>query len=81
MRNGSFVRLFLAQAGSSLGDWIGVIAIAVYAQHLGGAGGVGLVMAARVLPGFVVGPLAGVLADRWDRKRTMVVADVVRALL
>jgi dTMP kinase len=81
LRNGSFVRLFLAQAGSSLGDWIGVIAIAVYAQHLGGAGGVGLVMAARVLPGFVVGPLAGVLADRWDRKRTMVVADIVRALL
>jgi dTMP kinase len=81
LRNGSFVRLFLAQAGSSLGDWIGVIAIAVYAQHLGGAGGVGLVMAARVLPGFVVGPLAGVLADRWDRKRTMVVADVMRALL
>ena len=75
------MRLFLAQAGSSLGDWIGVIAIAVYAQHLGGAGGVGLVMAARVLPGFIVGPLAGVLADRWDRKRTMVVADIMRALL
>jgi dTMP kinase len=81
LHNGSFVRLFAAQAVSSLGDWVGVIAIAVYADHLGGPGGVGLVMAARVLPGFVVGPLAGVLADRWDRKRTMVAADVARALL
>ncbi len=38
-------------------------------------------MTARVLPGFVIGPLGGVLADRWDRKRTMVVTDVARALI
>jgi dTMP kinase len=38
-------------------------------------------MTARVLPGFVIGPLAGVLADRWDRKRTMVVADIARAVI
>jgi dTMP kinase len=60
---------------------VGVIAIAVYAQSLGGAGGVGIVMAARVLPGFIVGPTAGVLADRWDRKRIMVVAHLARAAL
>jgi dTMP kinase len=36
-------------------------------------------MTARVLPGFLVGPLAGVLADRFDRKRLMVVADLARA--
>jgi dTMP kinase len=38
-------------------------------------------MTARVLPGFVVGPIAGVIADRWDRKKTMIVADLTRALL
>jgi dTMP kinase len=38
-------------------------------------------MMARVLPGFLVGPLAGVLADRWDRKKTMVVADLSRGVL
>ena len=79
LRNGNFLRFFLAQFVSSLGDWIGVIAIAVFARNLGGDTAVGAVMTARVLPGFIVGPLAGVIADRWDRKRTMVVADICRA--
>ena len=38
-------------------------------------------MTARVLPGFIIGPIGGVLADRWDRKRTMMVADALRALI
>lgn len=66
---------------SSLGDWIGVIAIAVLALELGGNAGVGLVMTARVLPGFVVGPIAGVFADRYDRKKLMVGSDILRSLL
>jgi len=66
---------------SSLGDWIGVIAIAVFALELAGNAGVGLVMTARVLPGFIVGPIAGVFADRYDRKKLMVGSDIARALL
>lgn len=81
LKTGSFLRFFLAQAVSSLGDWIGVIALAVYAERLGGTTGVGAVMTARVLPGFIMGPFGGVIADRWDRKKTMVVADIVRALI
>ncbi|MGH2750347.1 MAG: dTMP kinase [Actinomycetota bacterium] len=81
MKNRTFLRFFAAQFVSSLGDWIGVIAIAVFALELGGNAGVGLVMTARVLPGFVVGPIAGVFADRYDRKKLMVGADVARALL
>jgi dTMP kinase len=82
LKNGNFFRFFLAQAVSSLGDWIGVIAIAVLAQTVfQSTTAVGVVMIARVLPGFVVGPLGGVLADRWDRKRTMVVADATRAAI
>ena len=38
-------------------------------------------MTARVLPGFLVGPVAGVFADRWDRRRMMVVADLTRAVV
>ena len=64
---------------SSLGDWIGVIAIASFAYRLNGEAAVGAVMTARVLPGFIAGPIGGVIADRWDRKKTMVVADLIRA--
>jgi len=54
----------------------------VLASQIGnGPAAVGAVMTARVLPGFVIGPLAGVLADRWDRKRTMVLADLARAVI
>lgn len=81
LKNANFLRFFLAQFVSSLGDWIGVIAIAVFANNIGGPTAVGTVMIARVLPGFVVGPLAGVVADRWDRKRTMVYADIARGAL
>jgi dTMP kinase len=82
LRNGNFLRFFLAQFVSSLGDWVGVVAIAILAVDIGnGPAAVGSVMIARVLPGFIVGPLAGVLVDRWDRKRTMVTADLMRAVL
>ena len=53
----------------------------MFAEQLGGASGVGVVMTARVVPGFIVGPLAGVLADRFNRKKTMVISDVLRGVL
>lgn len=81
MRNGNFFRFFLAQFVSSLGDWVGVFAIAILADRIGGATAVGTVLTARVLPGFVVGPIGGVIADRWDRKKTMIGADLLRAAL
>ncbi|MEA2516963.1 MAG: dTMP kinase [Actinomycetota bacterium] len=82
LKNRNYLRFFLAQAVSSLGDWIGVIAIAVFARRVGGGDwAVGAVMTARVLPGFIAGPIGGVLADSWDRKKTMVVADISRAAI
>jgi dTMP kinase len=66
---------------SSLGDWIGVFAIAAFAYDIGNNVAVGAVMAARVLPGFVAGPIAGVMADRFDRRKLMVYADASRAVL
>lgn len=64
---------------SSLGDWIGVFAIAAFAYDIGNNVAVGAVMGARVLPGFVAGPIAGVMADRFDRRKLMFYADVARA--
>jgi dTMP kinase len=77
----AFFRLWLAQVVSALGDWLGFIAVAAIAARIGGSSpeaAVGLVLSARLIPGFFLAPAAGVLVDRWDRKRVMVVCDIGR---
>jgi dTMP kinase len=77
-----FFRLWLVQVVSSTGDWLGFSALILLAVKVGGdagAGAISLVVAARLVPGFFFGPLAGVFVDRWDRKRTMVACDLGRA--
>lgn len=78
----AFLRLWVAQVVSALGDWLGFLAITILAANVGaGSGGaaVGLVMSARIIPGFFLSPWAGVMIDRWDRKRVMVTCDLIRA--
>jgi len=77
-----FFRLWLAQVVSALGDWIGFLAIIAIATRIGGdspAAAVSLVLSARMIPGFFLAPVAGVLVDRWDRKKVMVGCDLARA--
>jgi MFS family permease len=77
-----FFRLWVAQAVTSLGDWLGFLAIAALAFRLGSSApgaSIGIVMAARIVPGFFFATGAGVLIDRMDRKQVMVVANFVRA--
>jgi MFS family permease len=76
-----FIRLWLAQVVSSLGDWIGLVAVIALAARIGRSSpetSVGLVMSARMIPGFFLGSVGGVLVDRWDRKRVMVTCDIGR---
>ena len=83
-RNQAFSRLLAAMTVSSLGDWVGFVAVTSLVTHLGG-GAAGLaisgVMIARTLPAFLFGPLAGVLVDRLDRKQLMIAADIGRGTL
>ncbi|MCU1377377.1 MAG: hypothetical protein JWN29_360 [Acidimicrobiales bacterium] len=77
-----FFRLWLAQVVSAIGDWIGFLAVVAIARRVGGgsgAGAISLVMSARMVPGFFLAPIAGVLVDRWDRKKVMVACDIGRA--
>src|SRR6187200_1920086 len=77
-----FFHLWLTQVASSIGDWLGFLAIAALAATISEknpAASVGLVMSARIVPGFFLGPASGVVADRFDRKRVMVVCDIGRA--
>jgi dTMP kinase len=79
----AFRRLWLVFGLSSLGDWLGLLAAAAFAsaQVSGSAAkgfAFGSVIAVQLLPALVLGPVAGVLADRFDRRRTMVTVDVIR---
>ena len=76
-----FFRLWLTQVVSATGDWLGFLAIAALATRIGAGSpeaAVGVVMAARIVPGFFLGPASGVIADRFDRKKVMVVCDLGR---
>jgi dTMP kinase len=79
----SFSRLWIAQVISSLGDWIGLIAILAIAARVSNNSGaaVSLVMMTRVVPGFFLGTVGGVIIDRFDRRKVMVFADIGRATL
>jgi len=80
VRNQSFLALWLGQTVSFIGDYFYWLAIPIMVDKLtGSALQVGLSVMASALPMLVLGPVAGVFVDRWDRKRTMVVADLLRA--
>jgi dTMP kinase len=74
-------------AFGSLGDWLGLLATTALAQQLSGGSyakanfAIAGVFIARLLPAVFLGPIAGVIADRIDRRMLMVVADVIRFAL
>jgi dTMP kinase len=82
----SFSRLWRAMLVSSLGDWVGFVAVAALVARLGGGaarGGLAVagVMLARLSPSVLFGPFAGVFTDRFDRRKLMISADVSRGVL
>jgi MFS family permease len=80
--NRNFRLLYIGQTISQLGDWFN--AVAVYALLLdltGSATAVAWMMIVQFLPIALVGPVAGVVVDRVDRRRLMIAADVARGFL
>ncbi len=77
-----FLRLWIAQVVSSFGDWIGLLATIEVARRIGGdqpGSAIALVVTARVLPGFFLASAGGIIVDRFNRKRLLVICDIVRA--
>jgi dTMP kinase len=69
---------------SSLGDWLSLLALSILANNLAksnGAVAVSGVWLTSLLPALIFGPLAGVVADRFDRRMNMIIGDVLRAVL
>lgn len=80
--NRDFRHLWLGQVVSQLGDWFDTIALYTLVLALTGSGrAIGLVLVARFLPSFIVGPLSGVIADRFNRRTIMIVSDLLRAVV
>ena len=82
-----FRKLWNSMLFSSLGDWLGLLATTAMAQQLSGGDyakanfAIAGVFIARLLPAVFLGPIAGVIADKLDRRKLMVNCDVVRAAL
>jgi MFS family permease len=78
-RNPGFTRMWTAQLISTIGDSFTLIAAGIYVYTLTGSTmQVGLMMMATSLPILLIGMVAGVFVDRYDRKRIMVIADFLR---
>lgn len=74
-----FLRLWAAQTASVVGDRLHQIALMWWTMaQTGSVGMTGLVLIATTLPGVLLGPIAGTLADRHDRRWIMVGADLAR---
>lgn len=83
LKNRNFFLLWLGQIVSQLGDRLDQMALLglVYLKAPGSPMQIAKIMSFTILPVFVVGPLAGVYVDRWDKRRTMYVCDFLRAAL
>ena len=84
-RNRNFLRLWWAQLISQFGDRITQMALIGLAYELGGkqpsAMSLAKLLSFTIIPVFIIGPIAGVFVDRWDRRKTLFVCDIARALL
>jgi MFS family permease len=81
LRNARFLRLWIGQGTSFVGDAVSMVALVVPGvEVMGSASAVGGALFARLLP-TIASPLAGVLADRVDRRIVLVASDLARAVL
>lgn len=82
LRSPAFLVLWLSEALSLIGDRLIMVALVtlVY-DRTGSAGAVGLLMLLKAIPALLLGSLAGVFVDRWNRKWIMVIANLLQGLL
>ena len=83
LKNRNFFFLWLGQIISQLGDRLDQMALIgfITQRSPGKALQLATLLSFTILPVFVVGPIAGVYVDRWDRRKTMYICDFLRGLL
>jgi len=82
-KNRQFMRLWWAQLISQFGDRINQMALVglIAERTPGSAFNLAKLLSFTIFPVFIVGPIAGAFIDRWDRRRTLFVCDILRGLL
>ena len=81
-RNPNFRYLWGGQVVSLLGDWFNLIASAILIAELTGSGfAVGVLFTIRMLAPFLIAPIAGIFADRYNRKHLLIITDIVRVFI
>ncbi|MFH1877605.1 MAG: MFS transporter [Candidatus Omnitrophota bacterium] len=78
-----FFSLWMGQIISEFGDRLNQMALIalVYSKNPGSVMALANLLFFIVIPVFLIGPVAGVYVDRWDRKRVMIISDIVRGIL
>ena len=79
-KNPALRRAELAWGGFHAAEWASLVALSVVAFEADGAGAVGLVLFARMVPSALVAPFVAVVGDRYRRERILIVVHLVRAL-
>ena len=82
LQNANFRWLWGGQVVSLLGDWFNLIASAILIAELTDSGlALGVLFTIRMLAPFAVAPIAGIFADRYNRKHLLIITDLLRAVL
>jgi dTMP kinase len=82
LRARGFRRLLIGQAVSGLGDWVATLALIALASDLTHSQTqVAIVLVIRLVPPIFAAPIGGLMADRFDRRTTMVTCDLARGAL
>ena len=80
--NVQFRRLWLGNVVSLFGDWFNTIALyALILDLTGSEFALGAVFITKMLPWALASPLAGILVDRFDRRKAMIISDLLRAVI
>jgi MFS family permease len=81
LRHRDFALLWTAGLVSITGDWMLLVAVPITVLALtGSSAATGAAVAAALVPRIVVAPIAGVFVDRWNRRRALVVANLLQVL-
>ncbi len=82
-KNRNFLRLWIAQLISQFGDRINQLALVglIAERSPGNAMALAKLLAFTIVPVFIIQPFAGALVDRWDRRTTLFICDILRGLI